>query len=316
MRVRKAVITAAGWGTRLLPATKALPKEVLPLFDRPIIQYAVDEVFASGIEQVIIVTSSTKQAIPAHFDRCPELERLLRQKSMFGALKEVSGDHGERIFYVHQGEQLGLGHAVLSARYFIDGEPFALVLPDDIIRGRVPGIRQLADVFERYSASVVALEEVPEDKVNSYGIVSSEPLDDRLCIVRGLVEKPAPRDAPSNLAVVGRYILAPDIFEALAAITPGSGGEIQLTDGLNSLLAKQAVIGCKLQGRRYDAGTPLGLLKASLAIACEDPATALDLQQHVAGLVEACHLPVLNEFPENVRRAARRYSRRYARSSS
>ncbi|MBI2854037.1 MAG: UTP--glucose-1-phosphate uridylyltransferase GalU [Chloroflexi bacterium] len=294
MKVRKAVITAAGWGTRLLPATKAQPKEMLPLLNKPVIQYAVEEAVASGIEQIIIVTAPGKHAVEAHFGRSLELEYLLRQKGLHAELAKVCATNGHaRLCYVHQAEQLGLGHAVLTAREIVDGESFALILPDDVIRSNTPATRQLLNVFEERQSCVVAVEEVPEDRTSSYGVITPAPLRDSLYQVLSLVEKPELGCAPSNLAVVGRYVLTPDIFTALEHTPPGRGGEIQLTDGLNSMLTEHSIVGYRFEGRRYDTGTPLGLLKASIAVACEDPSLARELEQYVAGLTASAGHAVL-----------------------
>ncbi|HEY83122.1 MAG TPA: UTP--glucose-1-phosphate uridylyltransferase GalU [Dehalococcoidia bacterium] len=286
MKVRKAVITAAGWGTRFLPATKAQPKEMLPLVNKPIIQYAVEEAATSGIEQIVIVTAMGKHSVEDHFDRCFELEYVLQQKGMTEALAEISAiGNSSRIYYVRQREQLGLGHAVLTARDFIGEEPFALLLPDDVILSQVPVTRQLIEVFEQHPGCVLAVEEVPEEKISSYGIIRPRQLDERLCQVFGLVEKPDMHQAPSNLGIVGRYVLTPDIFAVLEETLPGKGGEIQLTDGLNALLERQNVFGYRFEGRRYDTGTPLGLLKASIAVALENPEMAEELKEYLVELM-------------------------------
>ncbi|RLC60392.1 MAG: UTP--glucose-1-phosphate uridylyltransferase [Chloroflexi bacterium] len=285
MKVRKAVITAAGWGTRFLPATKAQPKEMLPLLNKPIIQYAVEEAIASGIEQIIIVTAMGKHSVEDHFDRCFELEYVLQQKGMLEALREVSTiGNSSRIYYVRQREQLGLGHAVLTAQDFIDDEPFALLLPDDIIQSQVPVTKQLIDIFEQHLCSVLAIEEVMAERIGSYGIIKPQQLDERLYQVLSLVEKPEIHCAPSNLGIVGRYVLTPDIFKVLRETPPGKGGEIQLTDGLNALLPKQNILGYRFKGTRYDTGTPMGLLKASIAVALESPKMAEELKEYLTGL--------------------------------
>jgi len=285
MRIRKAVITAAGWGTRFLPATKAQPKEMLPLLNKPIIQYAVEEAIAAGIEQIVIVTAMGKHSVEDHFDRSAELEHLLKKKGMPEALAEVSSiGNSTKICYIRQREQLGLGHAVLTTRDFIGNEPFALLLPDDIIRSEVPATKQLLRAFEQCQGSILAIEEVPEECLGSYGVIRPRQLDSRLYQVLSLVEKPDARHAPSRLGIVGRYVLTPEIFPSLEQTPPGKGGEIQLTDGLNRLLSEQPIFGYRFEGTRYDVGTPLGLLKASVALALENPDMARRLKEYLASL--------------------------------
>ncbi|MDO8490672.1 MAG: UTP--glucose-1-phosphate uridylyltransferase GalU [Dehalococcoidia bacterium] len=268
MKVRKAVVTAAGWGTRFLPATKAQPKEMLPVVDKPLIQYIVEEAVASGIQQIIVVTALGKRAIEDHFDRSFDLESALRAKGNLSKLKEIKrvSEMGE-ISYIRQKEQLGLGHAILITENLVGGEPFAVFLPDDLIQSDVPAMAQMVEVFNRYQASVVAVERVPKEATSAYGIVAAEPVGERVFKVTGLVEKPSPEAAPSNLAIVGRYILTPEIFQALHQTGRGKGNEIQLTDGLQLLLKQQPIYAYEFTGKRHDAGTPLGLLKASVEIA-------------------------------------------------
>ena len=285
MTVRKAVVLAAGFGTRMLPATKAQPKEALPLVDKPIIQYAVEEAVASGLEQVIIVTSIGKRAVEDHFDRSLELEQALEAKGDMARLAEVRRISDlAHIVYVRQKEQLGIGHAVLTVREVVGREPFVLFLPDDVIVSEVPAARQLINVFEARGGSVLALEEVPPDEVPNYGVVDVEPLEQGLYRVRGLVEKPSLADAPSNLAVVGRYVLTPEIFDALDETPPGKAGEIQITDGLANLVKRQPMFGCRFEGRRYDTGRPLGLIKASIEIALTRADLGPELRTYLCGL--------------------------------
>ncbi|MBI2866203.1 MAG: UTP--glucose-1-phosphate uridylyltransferase GalU [Chloroflexi bacterium] len=267
-QVRKAVITAAGWGTRFLPATKAQPKEMLPLVDKPMIQYVVEEAVASGIEQLIIVTALGKRAIEDHFDRSLELEISLEARGetkLLASIQHIS--ELADICYVRQKEPLGLGHAVLTARNLVGNEPFAVLLPDDIIAGPTPALSQLIDVYHRFRCSVLAVEQVPHNSLSSYGVILPRTVEERVYRVEELVEKPDPEEAPSDLGVVGRYVLTPEVFDALADTTPGKGGEIQLTDGLRRLLEWQAVYARQFEGTRYDAGTPLGFLKASVELA-------------------------------------------------
>jgi len=272
-KVRKAVFPAAGLGTRFLPATKAQPKEMLPLVDKPLIQYGVEEAIHSGVQNIIIVTGRGKTAIEDHFDVSFELEQLLEsrgKKDLLEAVRAVSDMIN--VAYVRQKEALGLGHAVLRARELVGREPFSVILSDDVIDSEVPALRQLLDIYEFYNAPVVALMEVPRENTPMYGIVDAEPIAhnggrDRLYRVRNLVEKPKASDAPSNLAIIGRYVLTPEVFESLEAIEPGSGGEIQLTDGLKHLLRSRPIYGYRFEGTRYDAGDKLGFLKATVEFA-------------------------------------------------
>jgi len=268
MKVRKAVVTAAGWGTRFLPATKAQPKEMLPLVDKPLIQYVVEEAVASGIEQIIIITAIGKRAIEDHFDRSFELEHALEKKGDTRLLEEVRQTSDLcRFCYVRQTEQLGLGHAVLTAQDIVGEEPFVVLLPDDIIHAQVPATKQMLDIYDRYQSSVIAVEQVAREDLESYGIVKTKQITDRLYQVLGLVEKPKPEEAPSNLGIVGRYILTPQIFDALRETPPGRNQEIQLTDALELLLKEQPIYAYEFEGRRYGAGTPLGFLKAGVEFA-------------------------------------------------
>src|SRR5450432_975119 len=259
-KVRKAVFPAAGLGTRFLPATKAQPKEMLPIVDKPIIQYGVEEAMHSGVQNIIIVTGRGKTAIEDHFDVSFELEHLLESRNKKDLLQLVrSVSDMIDVSYVRQKEALGLGHAVLRAKDLIGPEPFAVILSDDVIDSEVPCLRQLLDIYEFYGASVVALMEVPEDETSVYGIVDAEQIShhgggDRLYRIRNMVEKPKKGEAPSRLAIIGRYVLTPEIFTSLEAIGPGSGGEIQLTDGLKHLLRSRPIYGFRFEGRRYDAG--------------------------------------------------------------
>ena len=290
MRVRKAVFPAAGWGTRFLPATKAQPKEMLPLVDKPIIQYAVEEAVAAGIEQVIIVTSSQKRAIEDHFDLSYELEALLEEKGDIDMLRQVRHISDlAQVAYVRQKEQLGLGHAVLMAKDLIGHEPFAVILPDDVVVGDRPCIGQLIHAYHQTHGSVVAVMEVPPEETKRYGVIASEPSEDpldhgRLHKVSRLVEKPAPEDAPSNLAIIGRYVLTPKIFDKLEQTQRGAGGEIQLTDAIQALMEEQAVYAYEFEGTRYDAGTTMGWLKASVELALQRPDLGSEFRTYLQGL--------------------------------
>ncbi|HET8548052.1 MAG TPA: UTP--glucose-1-phosphate uridylyltransferase GalU [Bryobacteraceae bacterium] len=272
-KVRKAVFPAAGLGTRFLPATKAQPKEMLPLVDKPLIQYGVEEAIHSGVQNIIIVTGRGKSAIEDHFDVSFELEHLLESRNKKELLAAVRGiSEMIDISYTRQKEALGLGHAVLRAKELVGPEPFAVVLSDDVIDSDIPCLRQLLDVYEYFGSSVVALLEVPKDRLSAYGVVDAEPVPhngarDRLFRIHNMVEKPKPAEAPSNLAIIGRYVLTPEIFPAIEAVQPGSGGEIQLTDGLKHLLRSRPIYGYRFEGTRYDAGDKLGFLRATVEFA-------------------------------------------------
>ena len=268
MHIRKAVVLAAGYGTRLLPATKAQPKECLPLVDKPIIQYTVEEAVAAGISQVIIVTASSKRAVEDHFDRSLELEMALREKGDLARLAEIQqiSDLAE-IVYVRQKEQRGIGHAVLQTRTIVGAEPFLLMFPDDVLVGDVPVAKQMVVAFESVRGSVIAVQEVPDAEVESYGIVGGEAAGDRVVRVTSLVEKPKLEEAPSHLGIVGRYVMTPGIFDAIEKTPPGKGREIQITDALALLMETEPLFAYEFEGRRYDTGRPLGLLTASIELA-------------------------------------------------
>jgi UTP--glucose-1-phosphate uridylyltransferase len=288
MRVRKAVFPAAGWGTRFLPATKAQPKEMLPLVDRPVIQYAVEEAVAAGIEQVIIVTSSQKRAIEDHFDLNYELEHLLEERGEIDMLRQIRHISDlAQIAYVRQKEQLGLGHAVLMAKELVGHEPFAVILSDDVVVGQRPCIGQLIHAYHQTHGSVVAVAEVPPEETGRYGVIGGsreEGHGGRLWKVDRVVEKPAPGEAPSNLAIIGRYVLTPKIFDKLEQTHRGAGGEIQLTDAIEALMEEQPVYGYAFEGTRYDAGTPMGWLKASVELALARPDMGPEFADYLRGL--------------------------------
>ena len=285
MKVRKAVITAAGWGTRFLPATKSQPKEMLPLVDKPVIQYVVEEAVSSGIEQIIIITAQGKHAIENHFDRSFELEHVLREKPDEKRLREVQRvSNMADICYIRQKEQLGLGHAVSMAKDLVGNEPFALFLPDDLIAAEVPAMKQMIEVFERYDGSVIAVEPVPPEKTSSYGIIDPEKLEDRVYAVKGLIEKPSPEDAPSNLGIVGRYILTPEVFDMIGRVRPGAIGEIQLTDALHLLREGQQIYAYEFDGVRHDTGEPLGFLRACIDYAMARPDIGPGLREYLRQL--------------------------------
>jgi len=289
-KVRKAVFPAAGLGTRFLPATKAQPKEMMPLVDKPLIQYGVEEAMHSGVKNIIIVTGRGKTAIEDHFDVSFELEQMLESRGKTDLLNIVrSVSDMINVAYVRQKEALGLGHAVLRARELVASEPFAVILSDDVIQSEVPALRQLLDVYDFYGASVVALMEVPGDALSAYGVVDAEPVShnggkDRLFRIRNMVEKPKPADAPSNLAIIGRYVLTPEIFDSIESVEPGSGGEIQLTDALKHLLRSRPIYGYKFEGTRYDAGDKLGFLKATVEFALKRSDLGAEFRQYLKTL--------------------------------
>jgi len=285
MRVRKAVITAAGWGTRFLPVTKTQPKEMLPLLNKPLIQYSVEEAAACGVELVVIVTALGKSAIEDYFDRSFELEYLLERKGETRLLEEIRrlSDMVD-ICYVRQKEQRGLGDAVLTARSAIGNEPFILLLPDDLFEHREQVLKQMLDIYRRYRGSVVAIQRVTEEEISRYGIIKPKKIAERTYQVMDLVEKPQPRETPSDLAIMGRYVLMPEIFEALQQTPPGRNQEIQLTDALKGLLQQHAIYAYEFEGERYDAGTPLGWLQTTIALALRDPDFGPKLKGYLRGL--------------------------------
>lgn len=270
-KVRKAVIPAGGWGTRLLPATKSLPKEMLPIVDKPAIQYIVEEAVNSGIEEIIIITGRGKQTIEDHFDRSLELEYALRDKGNYELLRLIEKVADlVQVHYVRQKEPCGLGHAVYCARHFIGDEPFAVLLGDDLVDYHVPCLRQLLDVYEEHQCSVIAVQEVELAEVKRYGIIKTavKPgFGSKLLPIQDLVEKPLPEDAPSRYAVIGRYVMTPEIFDLLRVTQPGAGREIQLTDALRCLARKEPIYGYLFSGRRYDVGDKLGFLEATVRLA-------------------------------------------------
>ncbi|MFB5661034.1 UTP--glucose-1-phosphate uridylyltransferase GalU [Alteribacillus sp. HJP-4] len=272
MKVRKAIIPAAGLGTRFLPATKAQPKEMLPIVDKPTIQYIVEEAIASGIEDIIIVSGRGKRAIEDHFDKSYELEETLEKKKKWDQLDEVQKiSNMANIHYIRQKEPKGLGHAISCASRFVGDEPFAVLLGDDIVKSETPCLKQLIDVFDRYHSSVVGVQQVPDKDVSKYGIVDpkGEAVEDGVLHLADLKEKPKLEEAPSNYAIMGRYILRPEIFEILAQLPPGSGNEIQLTDAIKELNKKQAVLAYHFGGVRYDVGDKFGFVKATLDFALQ-----------------------------------------------
>ena len=288
-QVRKAVFPAAGLGTRFLPVTKAQPKEMLPLVDKPIIQYGVEEAMASGCDQIIVVTGRGKAAIEDHFDVSYELEKMLEDRGktdLLAVVRQISDMI--HIAYVRQKEAMGLGHAVLMARELVGDEPFAVILADDIIDAQVPCLKQMIDVYNETGCSVLATQVIEGPAISSYGVLDARPVpgkwNGRLFEVQHLVEKPKPQDAPSNLAIIGRYILTPAVFEMLASTDLGAGGELQLTDGLRQLLKKEKIYGYTFEGKRYDTGDKLGFLKATVEFALKRDDLGADFREYLKGL--------------------------------
>jgi len=282
-KVTKAVFPVAGLGTRFLPVTKASPKEMLPVVDKPLIQYAVEEAIAAGIKDMIFVTGRGKRAIEDHFDKAYELEAELQAHGKITMLKEVRGlvDEDATYAYVRQREALGLGHAVLCARHLIGDEPFAVILADDLIDAEVPALKQMTDLHAKRGGSILAVQNVDPADTASYGIVSSKPVDERVSKLSAIVEKPKPDDAPSTLGVVGRYVLSPRIFHYLENLRPGAGREIQLTDAIGRLLREESVYAYEFEGHRYDCGSKLGYLKATVAYALKHPEVASGFRQYL-----------------------------------
>ncbi|HYD57511.1 MAG TPA: UTP--glucose-1-phosphate uridylyltransferase GalU [Burkholderiales bacterium] len=283
-KLRKAVFPVAGFGSRFLPVTKASPKEMLPVVDKPLIQYAVEEAAAAGITDMVFVTGRNKRAIEDHFDKAYELETELERKGKDFLLEQVRSvlPEGVRCIYIRQAEPLGLGHAVLCAQPIVGYEPFAVVLADDLMDSEPPALSRMAQAFEREGASLLGVEEVPRDQTQSYGIVTIDRMQNDLARVHSIVEKPRPADAPSNLGVIGRYVLTPRIFDMLSEVRPGAGGEIQLTDAIAALLGHERVLALRLPGKRYDCGSKLGYLQASVEFGLRHPETGKDFERYLA----------------------------------
>ncbi|RXT04512.1 UTP--glucose-1-phosphate uridylyltransferase GalU [Ammoniphilus sp. CFH 90114] len=286
MKVRKAIIPAAGLGTRFLPATKAMPKEMLPIVDKPTIQYIVEEAVESGIEEIIIVTGKGKRAIEDHFDCAFELEQNLVEKQKFDLLEEVRHSTNiADIHYIRQKEPRGLGHAIWCARKFIGDEPFAVLLGDDIIQAEKPCLQQMIEIFDEYQSSLIGVKEVAQDKVSRYGIVDAFPLSDRIYNIVSLIEKPSKEEAPSNLAIMGRYVLTPGVFKILEEQKPGAGGEIQLTDAIQKLTSSETVIAYNFLGDRYDVGQKFEYIKTSIEFALKHPEIKDELLKYLYQIV-------------------------------
>jgi UTP--glucose-1-phosphate uridylyltransferase len=284
-KVRKAVFPAAGLGTRFLPATKASPKEMLPLVDKPLIQYVVEEAVASGVESVIIVTGRGKAAIEDHFDVSFELERLLEERGKQKELKAMRAiSEMARVSYVRQREALGLGHAVLQARDLVGDEPFAVMLSDDIIDSETPALKQLIEVYEKYDAPVVGIWQVAGEAISRFGVIDGDEVEEGVYQVNNMIEKPAFAEAPSDLAIIGRYVLTPDIFDEIENTAPGAGGEIQITDAMRSLLKKRPFYAVRFEGTRYDAGDKLGFLTATVEFALKHDELAREFRDYLRSL--------------------------------
>ncbi|MBU9503498.1 UTP--glucose-1-phosphate uridylyltransferase GalU [Burkholderia multivorans] len=292
LKVTKAVFPVAGLGTRFLPATKASPKEMLPVVDKPLIQYAVEEAIAAGITEMIFVTGRSKRAIEDHFDKSYEVEAELEARGKKKLLDLVRSIKPRNVdcFYVRQPEALGLGHAVLCAEKLVGDSPFAVILADDLLDGSAPIMKQMVNVFDHYHSSVIGVEEIPPSETKSYGIVDGKEWEESIIKMSAIVEKPAPEVAPSNLGVVGRYILKPRIFKHLRALKPGAGGELQLTDAIEALLADEQVLAYKYQGTRYDCGSKLGYLKATVEFALRHPEVGKEFRAYLNGVLQSARL--------------------------
>lgn len=297
MKIKKAVFPVAGMGTRFLPATKASPKEMLPVVDKPLIQYAVEEAWAAGIKEMVFVTGRSKRSIEDHFDMAYELENELERRGKHEMLNFVRTlmPADMKCVFIRQAEALGLGHAVLCAQPVEGNEPFAVLLADDLLDGEPAVMRQMVDVYDYYKCSVLGVQQVPREDTRSYGIVASKPLKEDLEAVHAIVEKPKPEDAPSTLAVVGRYVLTPRIFHHLAHLGKGAGGEIQLTDGIAALMAEEQVLAYRYHGKRYDCGSKMGYLEATLAMARKHPEVGQQFEQLL--LAEAARIQPREVLP-------------------
>ncbi|WP_167628123.1 UTP--glucose-1-phosphate uridylyltransferase GalU [Listeria valentina] len=290
MKVKKAVIPAAGLGTRFLPATKAMPKEILPIVDKPTIQFIVEEAMASGIEDILIVTGKGKRAIEDHFDSVPELEANLKSKNKMELLHLVEETTNINLHFIRQSKPKGLGDAILQAKGFVGNEPFVVMLGDDIVRSKIPCAKQLINQYERTHSSVIGVQSVPHEETYRYGIIDpADKMSDRLYNVKGFVEKPDPENAPSNLAILGRYLLTPQIFDYLSTQEPGAGGEIQLTDAINRLNEIQRVFAYDFEGTRYDVGDKYGFIETTMKFALEHPEIKNDVRHLIDELYQQIH---------------------------
>ena len=286
MKVKKAVIPAAGYGTRLLPASKAIPKEMIPIVDRPTIQYVIEEAIEAGIEEVLIITSKNKQEIEDHFDRDLELEMVLKEKEKYDIKKEVDRiSNMIDIHYVRQKEQKGLGHAISCAETFVGNDPFAVILGDDLVVSKKPAIGQLMEVYEKKEAPILGVQDVPEKDVDKYGIVKYKEKQGKSYLLEDMIEKPAVEEAPSNLAILGRYVITPDIFPIIENTPRGKGGEIQLTDALKTLAEKRDVYAHNFSGKRYDVGNKMGFLKATVEFALNREEFTAEFEDYLKNLL-------------------------------
>ncbi|GAA0726894.1 UTP--glucose-1-phosphate uridylyltransferase GalU [Clostridium malenominatum] len=287
MKVKKAIIPAAGLGTRFLPATKAQPKEMLPIVDKPTIQYIIEEAVASGIEEILIITGRNKRAIEDHFDKSVELEKELEEHNKTELLSMVQQiSNMVNIYYIRQKEPKGLGHAISCAKTFVGDEPFAVMLGDDIVHSENPCLKQLIDCYNEYKTTILGVQEVPKEEVSKYGIVQGLHIEDRVHKVKDLIEKPSMDEAPSNIAILGRYIITPKIFSILENTTPGKNGEIQLTDALKTLIKDEAMYAYNFQGRRYDVGDKLGFLEATVEFALKREDLKEGFMNYLKGIVD------------------------------
>lgn len=287
MKVKKAVIPAAGLGTRFLPATKAQPKEMLPIVDKPTIQHIIEEAVSSGIEEILIITGRNKRAIEDHFDKSVELEQQLRdtgKKDMLKMVEDIS--NMAEIYYIRQKEPKGLGHAINCARTFVGDEPFAVMLGDDVVYGDKPCLKQLIDCYNEYKTTILGVQQVAREDVYKYGIINGKHIENKVYKVKDLVEKPNVEEAPSNIAILGRYIITPQIFEILSTIEPGKDGEIQLTDALKKLSLKEAIYAYEFEGRRYDVGDKLGFLEATIEFALRKEEIKDDFKKYILGIAD------------------------------
>lgn len=298
MKVRKAIIPAAGLGTRFLPATKAQPKEMLPIVDKPTIQYIIEEAVESGIEEILIITGRNKRAIEDHFDKSIELEYQLQQNNKTKLLEMVKNiSNIVNIHYIRQKEPKGLGHAISCAKTFVGNEPFAVMLGDDIVYNKIPCLKQLIDCFNEYKTSIIGVQTVPKDEVYKYGIINGLHIEDRVYKVKDLVEKPSIDEAPSNIAILGRYIITPKIFNILDNTLPGKDGEIQLTDALKTLISQEAMYAYNFEGKRYDVGDKLGFLQATVEFALRKDELKKPFMEYLIKLVE--DLRIKNQLSQN-----------------
>ncbi|MGZ9713176.1 UTP--glucose-1-phosphate uridylyltransferase GalU [Glaciimonas sp. GNP009] len=302
--ITKAIFPVAGLGTRFLPATKASPKEMLPIVDKPLIQYAVEEAAAAGITQMIFVTGRNKRAIEDHFDKAYELEAELTAKNkqeLLDLLRDIKPKNVQCI-YVRQAEALGLGHAVLCAEKLVHGEPFAVILADDLLDGKIPVMRQMTELYAEHGSSIIGVQAITLAQSRSYGVVAGTRMDDKLLTLHGIVEKPAPENAPSNLGVVGRYVLNPSIFQYLHNLQPGAGGELQLTDGIAAMLAHERVLAYQFKGTRYDCGSKQGYLRATVEFALKHPEVSEEFRHFLRNLPSTTSS--VNEFASDDKQSA------------